>query len=63
MVKAVVFDMFETLVTHYRSEWYFGEHIAADMGLSEDKFREIWDATEDARTLGQKTFEETIKEI
>ena len=63
MIKAVVFDMFETLVTHYRSEWYFGEHIAADMGLPEDKFREIWDTTEDARTIGQKTFEETIKEI
>ncbi|MBR5762662.1 MAG: HAD family hydrolase [Lachnospiraceae bacterium] len=63
MIKAVVFDMFETLVTHYRSDWYFGEHIAADLGLSEDKFREVWDATEDDRTLGKRTFEETIKEI
>ena len=63
MIKAVIFDMFETLVTHYRSETYFGEQIANDLGLSEEKYRSIWDGTEDDRTLGKRTFEETISEI
>ncbi len=27
MIKAVIFDMFETLVSLYRCEQYFGEHI------------------------------------
>ena len=63
MVKAVIFDMFETLVTHYRTGFYFGENIAKDMGISEKKFREIWDTTDDDRTIGKLTFEDTIKMI
>ena len=63
MVKAVIFDMFETLVTHYRTGFYFGENIAKDMGISEKKFREIWDTTDDDRTIGKLTFEDTIKTI
>ena len=63
MIKAVIFDMFETLVTHYRSESYFGEQIAVDLNLSEENFRQIWDTTDDDRTLGRRTFEDTISEI
>ena len=55
--------MFETLVTHYRSGFYFGENIAEDMGISESKFREIWDTTDDDRTIGKLTFEDTIRNI
>ncbi len=55
--------MFETLVTHYRSGFYFGENIAEDMGISESKFREIWDTTDDDRTIGKLTFEDTIRRI
>ena len=32
MIKAVIFDMFETLVTLFEGRTYFGEHIAADVG-------------------------------
>lgn len=63
MIKAVIFDMFETLVTHYRSEPYFGENIAKDLGLSEEKFREIWDQTDYDRSVGHRTFEDVITEI
>ena len=63
MVKAVIFDMFETLVTHYRTGFYFGENIAKDMGLTNEKFREIWDTTDDDRTIGKLTFEDTIRHI
>ena len=58
MIKAVIFDMFETLITHFESPLYMAKQISEDMGISEQKFREIWDKTDDDRTLGQKTLEE-----
>lgn len=63
MIKAVIFDMFETLVTHYESPLYMGKQIAQDIGIEEQKFREIWDTTENERTLGKKTLEEVIEEV
>ncbi|MCR4642837.1 MAG: hypothetical protein K5697_12530 [Lachnospiraceae bacterium] len=32
MIKAVIFDMFETLVSLFEGRTYFGEDIAADVG-------------------------------
>lgn len=63
MIKAVIFDMFETLVTHYKSPRYFGEDIAKDIGLEEAKFREIWDTSDHDRSIGILTFEDVITEI
>ncbi len=63
MIKAVVFDMFETLVTHFESPIYMAKQISSDMGISEQKFREIWDATDDDRTLGKRSLEGVIEEI
>ena len=63
MIKAVIFDMFETLITHFESPLYMGKQIACDMGIAEPKFREIWDTTDDDRTLGNKSLEEVIEEI
>ena len=62
MIKAVIFDMFETLVTHFESPVYMGKQIANDIGITEQKFREIWDTTDEDRTLGNKTLEEVIEE-
>ena len=33
MIKAVVFDMFETLVSLFEGRTYFGENIAEDVGM------------------------------
>ncbi len=63
MVRAVIFDMFETLVSLYRCEQYFGEHMSKDMGITEEKFREIWDASEGDRSTGVKRLEDTVREI
>ncbi|MDE7201196.1 MAG: HAD family hydrolase [Lachnospiraceae bacterium] len=63
MIKAVVFDMYETLITHYQSPLYFGKQIAADAGIPESKFRELWDSTEQDRTIGKLTLEEVIEAI
>lgn len=63
MIKAVIFDMFETLVTHFESPVYMAKQISNDIGISEEKFREIWDTTDDDRTLGKRTLEDVIEEV
>ena len=62
MIKAVIFDMFETLVSLFEGSTYFSEDIAADLGVEHEPFREAWHATEEARTLGKLTIEEGIGE-
>jgi len=63
VIKAVIFDMFETLITHYESPLYFGEHMAADMGIPEEKFREIWDPSGDDRSIGKLSLEDIVRQI
>lgn len=63
MVKAVIFDMFETLITHFEAPLYFGTQMAIDAGISEDKFQELWAPTETNRTIGKMALEEAIKII
>lgn len=63
MIRAVIFDMFETLITHYQSSLYFGSQMAEDAGIPEDKFQELWRSTEDDRSIGNLTFEETLEMI
>ena len=63
MIKAVIFDMFETLVTHYNYPLYFGEQIAADIGISNEEFQTIWNPSEEKRTIGLWTLEEVLENI
>jgi putative hydrolase of the HAD superfamily len=39
------------------------KQICVDVGISEQKFREIWNATDEDRTLGKKTLEDVIESI
>lgn len=63
MIRAVIFDMFETLITHYQSPLYFGAQMAEDAGIPEDRFQELWRSTEYDRTIGNVTLEETMEMI
>lgn len=63
MLRAVIFDMFETLITLYESPVYFGRQIAEDMGIRYDLFRQDWDSTERDRSIGKATLEEVLKTI
>ncbi|WP_097004494.1 HAD family hydrolase [Lacrimispora amygdalina] len=63
MTRAVIFDMFETLITHYNSPLYFGAHMAEDAGIPEDKLQSIWRPTEEERTIGKLTLEEVLEKI
>jgi len=63
MIQAVIFDMFETLITHYHTPLYFGAQMAKDAGIPEDKFQSLWRPTEYERTIGKLTFEKTLELI
>ncbi|MBQ7669208.1 MAG: HAD-IA family hydrolase [Clostridia bacterium] len=63
MLKAVIFDMYETLITHFAVPLYFGSQIAKDAGIDVKDFREFWDPTGDARTLGKMTLEEALTAV
>ena len=65
MIKAVIFDMYETLITHYNSPLYFGSEMAKDAGMSVEDFFVLWRDKEidDNRTKGQLTLEEVLERI
>ncbi|MBO4627956.1 MAG: HAD-IA family hydrolase [Lachnospiraceae bacterium] len=62
MIRAVIFDMFETLVTLFQGRTYFSENIAEDLGIPCKEFRDAWHATEVERTIGTMTMEEGLGE-
>jgi putative hydrolase of the HAD superfamily len=63
MIRAVIFDMFETLITHYQSPLYFGVQMAEDSGIPEDRFQALWHPTEHERTIGKLTLEGVLESI
>lgn len=63
MTRAVIFDMYETLITHYHSPLYFGTQMAMDAGVPLNNFQSLWHPTEEDRTIGKLTFEEVITMI
>lgn len=63
MIKAVIFDMYETLITLYESPAYFGTQMAIDAGIPEDSFQSLWRPTEADRTTGRATLEDVLKMI
>ena len=63
MIRAVIFDMFETLITHYDSPLYFGAEMAKDAGISTEKFYPLWRGLDYERTIGKLTLEELLERI
>ncbi len=63
MVKAVIFDMFETLVSLFEGRTYFGEHIAADVGADPAEFRKEWHSIEKDRSIGTYTIDEGLEVV
>lgn len=63
MIRAVIFDMFETLITHFQMPLYFGSQMAQDAGIPEDRFLALWTPTESDRSVGKLTLEDTLEMI
>lgn len=62
-MRAVIFDMFETLITLYDSPIYFGTEIAKDVGIPVEEFLLLWQPTEYDRSVGRLTFEKVMENI
>ena len=63
MIKAVIFDMYETLITQYGGPVYFRAQMAADAAIDPMLFDALWIPSENDRTIGKQTLEETIEQI
>ena len=64
MIKAVVFDMFETLVTLFVGRTYFSEDIAKDVGFADiENYRKEWHLIEHDRSIGTLTIEEGLTQV
>lgn len=61
MIRAVIFDMYETLITHYRCPRYFGADMVADAGVPAEPFLRVWHETEELRGIGNMTLEKALK--
>jgi len=60
MIRAVIFDMYETLVTLCYTEPYFRVAMAADAQVSTEIFSEAWDETAYDQSIGKLTLEEAL---
>ena len=63
MVKAVVFDMYETLITLHAAPLYFSAEMAADAGIAVEDFRKAWYPSEMDRTLGKLDLEAALTPV
>ena len=58
--KAVLFDLFETLITEWGHEKYTKKAMCADLGMEKADFDVYWEEKEQDRYLGGISFEESI---
>ena len=59
--KAVLFDLFETLVTEWGHKKYTKREMCADLGVDKEAFDPYWEEKEQARYLGDIDFEGSIE--
>ena len=58
--KAVIFDLFETLITEWGHKKYTKNEMCSDLGIEREKFDLYWDEKEGERYLGTISFEDSI---
>lgn len=63
LIKAVVFDMYETLITLFESPLYFGTQMVEDAGITEEHFLRVWRPAEIDRTIGIISLVELLEKI
>lgn len=58
--KAVIFDLFETLITEWGHKKYTKNEMSFDLGVDSEKFDRYWDEKEEDRYLGKIDFTDSI---
>ena len=61
--KAVVFDLFETLITEWGHKKYTKNEMCADLMLERKTFDPYWNEKENDRFTGRISFEESIRYV
>ncbi|MBP5490483.1 MAG: HAD-IA family hydrolase [Lachnospiraceae bacterium] len=59
-IKALLFDLFETLITEWGHEKYTKRKMCADLGVDKEEFDVLWEEKEEERYLGEIDFEGSI---
>ena len=63
MIRAVLFDLYETLVTLMNGPFSFGAQLAEEAGIPAAEFLGPWRVSDADRTCGRRTLEEVLTEI
>ncbi len=63
MIKAVIFDMYETLITVFDGPGYTVTGIVRDSGIPEEAFFRVFTEAEKDRSTGKVTTEELIERL
>lgn len=58
--QAVVFDLFETLITEWGHKKYTKNEMCADLGLERAEFDVFWNEKEEDRYSGSMSFEDSL---
>lgn len=61
--KAVIFDLFETLITEWGHKKYTKNEMSSDLGIERDKFDKYWEEMEKERYLGKISFTDSILSV
>jgi putative hydrolase of the HAD superfamily len=63
MIQAVLFDLFETLVTESNVAVRRASSLAAELGVSENAYRQLWRSGRSDIVLGRSSFRDTLARI
>lgn len=61
--KAVIFDLFETLITEWGHPKYTKKKICSDLGIEKEAFERYWDEKEKDRYIGKLSFADSIRYV
>jgi len=63
MANAVVFDLFETLITEWGHEKYTKRKMCEDLGIPQDAFAPLWESLHEKQYRGGISFADSIRYV
>lgn len=63
MKKAVIFDLYETLITEWVSDKYYSTKCADELGINHTLFRSIWENSHRQMNIGESTYRRVLENI
>lgn len=61
--KAVIFDLFETLITEWGHKKYTKNEMCSDLGIEREEFDLYWEEKEQERYIGKIDFADSIRYV